>query len=324
MNNAGYQETLYRMFSEYRKSSRLGDELFETRADDGKGPTVFKKEYAYRNVLIPPNSTPTIAGAIQGSILPVDRHRWFRSLGSSQALCQSVFGGLRETGNIRALEGLLAEDGHCAFFEHADDVVGQLEHKVTTLNEPRPTSLDAYFKGAYRVAVEVKLGETAFGTCSRPRLQITDPNYDRDHCDGNFTIQRSRAERCSLSSQNIAYWKYVPLLLNWPGDADLRPCPLAGAYQLVRNILAACVNADGTLALDRAHALVIYDNRNPAFAVGGEGAEQWKATTDALRFPRLLRKVSWQRVASHLAATPDLGWLIDGLRSKYGIVGDVG
>jgi hypothetical protein len=323
MNNVSYRENLYRTFSAYRKSAFPdGDELFEARADDGKGPTVFKAEHADRNVLIPPNATSAIADTIYESISRGDRHTWFASLGSSQALCQSVFGGLRETGHIKALEGILAEDGNLAFFDRADDVTLELEHKINTLNEPRPTSIDAYFSGSRRVAVEVKLGETEFGTCSRPRLKITDPNYERDHCDGTFTIQRGRSERCSLTSQKIAYWQFVPRLLNWSGDTDLRPCPLAGTYQLVRNLLAACVNADDTLEVDRAHVIVVYDNRNPAFATGGQALAQWSSTTRALRFPRMVRKVSWQRVVRHLATVPDLRWLVEELHVKYGIIGE--
>ena len=41
-------------------------------------------------------------------------------------------------------------------------------------------------------------------------------------------------------------------------------CPLQGTYQLARNVLAACVQPDGTVDANSGHALVIYDDRNPA------------------------------------------------------------
>jgi hypothetical protein len=52
----------------------------------------------------------------------------------------------------------------------------------------------------HRVAVECKLTEPEFGTCSRPGLkQGVDQNYDQDFCDGSYTRHWSRKTRCSLS-----------------------------------------------------------------------------------------------------------------------------
>ena len=39
----------------------------------------------------------------------------------------------------------------------------------------------------------------------------------------------------------------------------------------------------------------------------------------ALRHPRLLRRISWQGAAAHLAQFLDLDWLTVGLEAKYGI-----
>jgi hypothetical protein len=322
MNSHSYRNGLWRTFADHRKTAFPdGAGLIEDRGADGNAPTVFKHVHANRNIMVPPNATPATIESIQGAIAPADRHKWFASMGSSQALCQSVFGGLHATGNVGALAGLLTEDGRVAFDEHADDLDVKLEHKVNTLNEPRQTSIDAYFFGSRRIAVEVKFAESEFGTCSRPRIKPTDSNYARDYCDGSFTVQRGRSERCSLTSQKILYWQYIPKLLNWSGDSDFTACPLSRSYQLVRNLLAATVNADGSLELQCAHVLVIYDNRNPAFAPDGVAQAQWTSTIGALRFPHMLRKVSWQNLADHLAAVADLRWLVEGLRSKYGIVG---
>jgi len=35
----------------------------------------------------------------------------------------------------------------------------------------------------------------------------------------------------------------------------------------------------------------------------------------------MLRRLSWQHLAGHLAVHEPLDWLLDGLRRKYGIVG---
>lgn len=119
------------------------------------------------------------------------------------------------------------------------------------------------------MAVEVKFTEVEFGRCSRPRLQPSDANFERDHCDGTYTVQRRRTERCTLTQLGVRYWQYAPMLFTWDAEQDHRPCPLAATYQLVRNILAACVREDGSVDATTSHALVIYDARNPAFQPGG-------------------------------------------------------
>jgi hypothetical protein len=65
---------------------------------------------------------------------------------------------------------------------------------------------------------------------------------------------------------------------------------------------------------------VVYDRRNPAFQAGGDADKVWWATVRALRFPRLLRRVSWQSLAAHMARYPDLVWLTKALDAKLGIM----
>jgi hypothetical protein len=227
-------------------------------------------------------------------------------------------------GQIGALQGITAEGGLPAFFESAGESLSlELEHPVNSLNEPRPTCIDAYFSGSHRIAVEVKFAEAEFGTCSRPRLTAEKPNFARYHCNGTLTHQRGRKNRCSLTEQNIRYWDYVPQLFRWAADTDAHPCPLAQTYQLVRNLLAVASGPTGFLDTANAHVLVIYDNRNPAFAPGGTADAQWQQTVGALRFPKMLRRLSWQHLADHLATHGSLQWLVDGLHKKYGIVGQV-
>ena len=255
---------------------------------------------------MPPQATQDIASRIVAAIPKVERHLWFASMASSQALSQSVFGGLEATGRLQALEGLDAEDGYPAFFGSFSGHRLKLEHAVTTLNEPRPTSLDAFLDGATRVAVEVKFTENEFGRCSRPRIPSRDARFEQDHCDGSYTRQRMRTRNCSLSERGIRYWDFVPELFAWDAGIEHRPCPLSAGYQLVRNVLAACVRADGSIDTDNAHAVIVYDNRNPAFAAGGEANRQWWLVVTALRSPRVLRRVSWQSLAAHLRQFDDL------------------
>jgi len=121
------------------------------------------------------------------------------------------------------------------------------------------------------MAIECKLAEAGFGTCSRPRLKPTDRGFAADHCDVIYTAQRGRSDRCPLTEAGIEYWRYVALLFGWDPDRDHQPCPRGSTYQLVRNVLAAGVGNDGVLRLDHGHALILFDQRNPAMAGGGKG-----------------------------------------------------
>ncbi len=324
VSQAAYLGELFRTFWTYRRTSfTLGDDLFEPRYAEGRHPPVFREAHAERNLLMPPAAEPGVIRAIAGAVSPKDRHRAFASMRSSQALAQSFFAGLRGIDRLDALEGLAAEDGDLAFFQSCDGYKLALEHSVSTLNEPRPTSVDAFFKGARSVAVEVKFTEPEFGRCSRPRLRPEDPTFEREYCDGTFRIQRNRSERCSLSEIGIRYWELLPEIFIWKGKEDYRPCPLNPTYQLVRNVLAACVSSGAALDTETGHALVVYDARNPAFHPGGIADAQWWATIRALRYPRLLRRVSWQSIAAHLDQFIDLKWLTQGLQDKYGIRAEV-
>ncbi len=321
VSRTSYHDDLRRRLWHYQRTSfATEDHLFDPRHSEATSPPVFRPTFAERNLLLPPETKSQTGAAISAMIPPIDRHRWFASMASSQALTQSVFGSLAALERLDALGGLAAEDGHPAFFAESAGYRLHLEYQARGLGEPRPTSLDVYLDGPRRVAVEVKLSEAAFGVCSRPRLLATDSRFQQDHCDGSFSIQRGRQTRCSLSERGILYWRFVPQVFIWSGTQDHRPCPLGATYQLVRNILAVCVGQDGTLDTDRGHVLVVYDRRNPAFQAGGDADKVWWATVRALRFPRLLRRVSWQSLAAHMARYPDLVWLTKALDAKFGIM----
>jgi len=321
-NETAYLEEIFRTFWAYKRNTFISAaDIFDPRHVEGAGPPVFRAEHADRNLLVPPDAEADVITAIVGAIPRKERHDAFASMRSSQALAQSIFAGLSATGRLNSLERLEAEDGYPAFLTSSSGMKLKLEKKVVALNEPRPTSVDAFFYGARRIAVEVKFTEPEFGQCSRPQLTPKDKYYSRDYCDGNFTNQRNRISRCSLSERGIRYWEIIPSLFDWDGDADHRPCPLEPTYQLARNVMAASLIDDGTLDTNAGHVLVVYDERNPAFHCGGIADAQWWKTVSSLKYPRLLRRVSLQKMVTHLQQFPDFRWLTDGLRSKYGIVG---
>ena len=145
---------------------RFDAALFETSSDPHR-PPVFLAEHATSNLLLPPDAD--FASFVVKMVPAAACHRWFRSMKSSQALTQSVFGALAAAGHLAALGALTAECGRSAFTETPNLLHMTLERHVNWLGEPRRTSIDVCFESPrYRIAVECKLSESVFGTCSRP------------------------------------------------------------------------------------------------------------------------------------------------------------
>jgi len=280
---------------------------------------VFRPGSGDLNVLVPPEADPAAALRIRRVIPPEGRHDYFGSMRSSQALTQSVFANLQASGELAALAGWADDDGLPIF---SDGEVGEmrLEHTIGHLREPRPTQIDVWFDGTTRVAVECKLTEAEVGSCSRPRLHSDDPG----HCDGTYRRQQDRAARCTLTEIGAAYWDFLPRLLTWPADQDLSPCPLHHTYQLVRNLLAACVTANGDIDPDHGLAVLLYDDRNPANHPDAAVGSAWAQVKGSLHSPGLLRRCSWQHLLGHLRRQQAATWLLQALETKYGLVGTAG
>jgi hypothetical protein len=122
-----------------------------------------------------------------------------------------------------------------------------------------------------------------------------------------------------LTKIGVLYWEYIPQLFNWSSEIDYEVCPLNKNYQLVRNILAACVRTGQNVSPKNGHVVLIYDQRNPAFQEGGNGHKAYEEVKMALKEPGNLIRCSWQNIISYLRKKPDLTWLTDQLQSKYGI-----
>ena len=315
LDYAGYERDLRQCLWTWADRHHHSDEL------DGGGrndrPPVLNSESASKTVLVP--SDPNRARSILAALPKIERHRWFRSLKSSQALAQSVFGAVAAFDRLNLLDDVVAECGRLAFLERTSGASLVLEHRVRTLGEPRSTSVDVLLGGtSRRVAIECKFGEREYGTCSRPKLRSGDSTYPEQHCDGNYRVQRQRNERCALTEIGVRYWTYLPDLFEWEAGGDLIPCPLSPVYQLARNALAATVTGAG-IDQESGHVLTVYDVRNPEFAAGGKARRQYDSATAACRIPGLFRRVSWQRVAGALAVAPEFAYLVAGLEAKYGI-----
>ena len=293
-------------------------QLFERSDRSPNRPPVFVGGAAEHNVLYPPHAEPNVRQTIVTSVPTSERHRHFASMRSSQALAQSIFGSLAALGKAGVLAGLTTDDELPTV---RNGVTVRMEYRVEHLGEPRPTSVDVRLDdGEQRVAVECKFTEREFGRCSRPTLRPgKNPNYERDHCDGSYTHQRGRRTHCSLTEIGVRYWQYLPELFDWSADRNMNPCPLQGTYQLARNVLAACVQPDGTVDANSGHALVIYDDRKPGLPAGRRGGTAVgsgnRGACATVATPPVL-VAETRRPARHRSRP---AWLVNGLAAKYGI-----
>ena len=305
-----------------RKLWRYANRHHDGEFDGGnrqQRPPVFARRFASKNVLVPRNGTK--ADDIRAAIPISQRHIWFRSMRSSQALAQSVLAAIPAFGRLDLLEGMAAECGRPAFFDDQQDWMMSFEHEVGGLNEPRPTNVDVLLSRlGQRVAIECKFLEDEFGTCSRTdKKKYPDP---KKHCDGNYRFQNGRRHRCALAEIGIRYWQHLPHLFDWSSDRDHEPCPFGATYQLARNALAATITMEGGLKPTGGHVLVVYDTRNPAFQGGGKADRQWRSAVGACLHQGLFRRLSWQSLLAGLADAPELAYLIDSLGEKYGLEPD--
>ena len=171
------------------------------------------------------------------------------------------------------------------------------------------------FFGLNPVTVECKFTEAETSPCSRPDLRLDRP----EHCDGSYTRQRGRRNRCSLTEIGVRYWEFVPLLFHINADIDHRECPLNATYQLVRNLLATCVSPEG-LVLPEARVVLLHDERNPSFQREGIGWAAYHRVKSMLRDPRMLQRATWQNLVRLLQKDPRTEWLAEALDAKYGFL----
>jgi hypothetical protein len=308
-----YSDDLTQRLWSYRAAAFSNqDALFDEQRSRWPNPPVFTNVASHRNVIVPDDSE--LGANVWRLVPPGKRHKWFRSMKSSQALALSVFGNLKVLNRTRCLSDVSADDGGLPAFGRApiepSDL--ELEYDVSSLNEVRATSVDVLVSGSTFTCVECKLSEQEVGCCSRPRLKKSHPDY----CDGSFMRQGVRSHRCALAERGMSYWEHIPGVLDWDVNRDHSPCPLAKPYQLVCNLLAASVDG-GRATTDRGHALLVYDARNPAFQPRDNGP--FEVLRTQLRDDTMLRRCSWQAILAMMSRHADLQWLAQEIDRKYGL-----
>lgn len=315
-----YRQELISRFWAYAQST-FDQQDFDQAAASADRPPVFIKGASLKNVIVDIRAPDELRQQVFGALLRKQQHRWFRSMNSSQALTQSVFGNLKTYGKLDLLADLRGDDGQPLFVPNPGELVTVcLEREgFKHLKEHGPTSVDVFIENAgHKIAVECKLTERVFGSCSRPRLTRKYRHYKRDRCDGRFAAQHRGGKRCSLAEPKTNYWHHIPHLFNWPANVDYEKCPFRFTYQLVRNILAACGAENPSTSLPTNRAVLLYDERNPEFQPGGKGMNVWKQVKSALKHPVLLQKCTWQQVMEELRPNRELDWLVRVLSQKYG------
>ena len=200
-----FKAELNQRYWEYQQSHfPVWQEFFDRPHTQGIRPPVFRVDSAWRNIIVGPNANPQEIDGLLAVLPKSDRHKWFRSMNSSQALAQSVFGNLAIHGCLDSLAEVHDDEGQALLGATRTSPVNMaMEFKINYLGEPRSTSLDVYFGGDYRVAIECKFTEMEVGTCSRPRLTPAELGCASEYCDGTYTKQQMRKERCSLTEIGI-------------------------------------------------------------------------------------------------------------------------
>jgi len=107
-----YKAELNRRYWEYQQSHFPDWQRFFERpyAPDGR-PPVFLTREAWRNVPVSPQAGQPVRYRLLAQIPKPYRHKWFRSMNSSQALAQSVLGNLAIYGLLPCLTELQADEG---------------------------------------------------------------------------------------------------------------------------------------------------------------------------------------------------------------------
>jgi len=107
-----YRNSLISWFWKYQQENvKNWEKYFERPIGSDGRPPVFIKQEAYNNIVMLPGCTGVMQEKLVGLIPVSQRHRWFRSMSSSQALAQSVFGNLRVYGRLDCLNEITDESG---------------------------------------------------------------------------------------------------------------------------------------------------------------------------------------------------------------------
>jgi hypothetical protein len=108
-----YKANLNERYWAYQESQFPDWQAFFERPNAPNGrPPVFLEREAWHNLIVNPDANPQEADRLLKLVSEPDRHKWFRSMNSSQALAQSVLGNLAIHGFLKDLAELRDDEGN--------------------------------------------------------------------------------------------------------------------------------------------------------------------------------------------------------------------
>ena len=244
-------------------------------------------------------------------------HQHHLSGGSSQVLAVALLGSAIDADPSLSWleESLSLEPGALA----SASVRFEYPLSRETLGEsPRVTNIDLLVESRDAViCTEAKLWEASFGTCRCGK--DAEPNALDEQAEAIPSPAQERAA-CSTGILNRPlYWSAAEQVLGLPKRREGAICPIASAYQPVRNIAAARALAKGRAAV----FALLFDERNPYFGTcdawpGWPAVLEYAVQRDAdVRF----RACSWQRLLGSGAVPNDI---VDWAMKKHGLVPSTG
>ncbi len=226
-----------------------------------------------------------------------------RRMASARALAISTFGTLARREDLALLAQVHGDDGVPPLSPaEAGAATLDLQRPLDGLAAPRPGGVDLWLGDeGLQLAVLPRLLERGLPGCPEPR---------RGRCNGSY-----RPEACRYA----ASWRDLARLTGWQAARPQQPCPLAGAFVLARALLAAAAPAPARAPAPRRAVLLVYDDRNPAFRRGSRADGLFAALQQALPPTAILRRTTWQALATAMAGSDWYADLLEYLAVKYGI-----
>lgn len=298
---ADYEVYKIELISRCRDYGKSFSGAIDTETGEGH---VFLREQEDLNLL-----NPTLASFIPRH----NRHKWFRSMLSSQALAVSALGTMAQRRELPLLSELQCDDSLMLAPEKLDFHLKAFEFTPKWLEMgKRKSQIDAYAESPrWRLAIECKLTEPDVGHCQMSK--DGEPQTAYDELPGYKFCNR-------VMYNGAAYWRYWPEISHLPlPEACADDCPMHRTYQLARNVICAGIDQETGGFDGRGTALLLYDERNPSFQVNGDGLRSYETLKKALKDTSMLRSATWQSLAGLLVVSGGYEDLLLFLKEKYGI-----